>query len=309
MPRATPARRWTGFRSILCPVDFSDQSRQALRYAEAIAVRARAPLQVVYANDPLLVAAAAAALHDRDIAKRSGVELDAFVKETLGQAARGLRVKTRAAVGKPADVILKAAASTRADLIVLGTHGLTGADRLIMGSTTLAILQRAKMPVLAVPRGLQDGGRPPASWPGRQIVAAVEVDAGATKEIEHAARVADWFGASLLLLHVVSPIGLPRWFEGDLSALEEARAARAKQQLAALAGAADGRVRIDTQVVHGRVADEIAAFTAASGTGLMLIALRDRTGWFGASRGSISYHVLSHAAAPVLACPPRWRPR
>jgi nucleotide-binding universal stress UspA family protein len=254
------------------------------------------------------VAAAAAALHDRQIAKRSGVELDAFVKETLGLPSRGLRVKTRAAVGKPADVILKAAGSAGADLIVLGTHGLTGADRLIMGSTTLAILQRAKVPVLAVPRGLQ-GGRAPASWPGRQIVAAVEVDAGATKEIEHAARVADWFGASLLLLHVVSPIGLPRWFEGDLSALEEARAARAKQQLAALAGAADGRVRIHTQVVHGRVADEIAAFTAASGTGLMLIALRDRTGWFGASRGSISYHVLAHAAAPVLACPPRWRPR
>jgi len=54
---------WTGFRAVLCPIDFSDHARLALRYAEVVALRAKASLTVTYANDPLLIAAAAAALH------------------------------------------------------------------------------------------------------------------------------------------------------------------------------------------------------------------------------------------------------
>jgi hypothetical protein len=41
----------------------------------------------------------------------------------------------------------------------------------------------------------------------------------------------------------------------------------------------------------------------------VITALRDRRGWFGARRGSISYHVLVHAITPVLALPPNWRCR
>ena len=47
-----------GFRSILCPVDFSDQSRVALRYAAAVAHRAGGRLSILYVNDPLLITAA-----------------------------------------------------------------------------------------------------------------------------------------------------------------------------------------------------------------------------------------------------------
>ena len=58
--RATPIRLTTrtGFRSILCPVDFSDHSRLALRYAAAIARRSHGRLSILYVNDPLLIAAA-----------------------------------------------------------------------------------------------------------------------------------------------------------------------------------------------------------------------------------------------------------
>jgi hypothetical protein len=61
--------------------------------------------------------------------------------------------------------------------------------------------------------------------------------------------------------------------------------------------------------VCGNIADEIAAIAATERTGLVLTALSDRRGWFGATRGSISYHLLSHAITPVLAYPLSWRPR
>jgi nucleotide-binding universal stress UspA family protein len=137
---------------VLCPVDFSEHSRLALRYAEAVARRGKGTLTVTYANDPLLVTAAAVALHDRNIAKRSADELRAFINETLpADAVKALRVKSLVSVGSLADEIMKAAARHRSDVIVMGTHGLTGADRVLMGSTTLSILQRTIVPVLAVP--------------------------------------------------------------------------------------------------------------------------------------------------------------
>jgi nucleotide-binding universal stress UspA family protein len=307
MPPSRRSGRWSGFRRILCPVDFSDHSRLALKYAEAVALRANGSLTVVFANDPLLVAAAAAALHDRRLAKRSGVELKTFVERTLSAASqKKLQVTTQAAVGHPRDVVLKAASRARADLIVLGTHGLTGADRLVLGSTTRAVLQQTNVPVLAVPRGQHT---PPASWPGAKVVAAIELDPGAPADVDAAARIAEWFGASLMLLHVVSSLAPPMWFEADLSELESTRVQQAQQRLDKLAAAARRRVPADTRVIQGRVADEIASFVSKSDAGLLITGLRDRTGWFGSTRGSISYHVLSHSTAPVLAYPPRWRPR
>ena len=309
MPSSKSSRQWTGFRSVLCPIDFSEQSRLALRYAEAVAFRAGATLTVLYANDPLLITAAGIVLRDRQLAKRSANELQGFIAATTESKGR-LRVKLRVSIGSPTEEILKAASSDRADLIVLGTHGLTGAGRLVMGSTTLGILQRTAVPVLAVPRA--DTGAavaPSPSWPGERVIAALELNAAAETEVDIAARVAQWFGSSLLLLHVVSDITAPAWFTGDLGAHDRIRVARAQQQMDALAANVRSRVKTECRVIGGRVADEIAALAATERAGLLISALRDRRGWFGARRGSVSYHVLSHAVTPVLAYPSQWRPR
>jgi nucleotide-binding universal stress UspA family protein len=219
-------------------------------------------------------------------------------------------VKSHVSIDVPADEITKEGTRTRADLIVLGTHGVTGADRLFMGSTTLSVLQQTTVPVLAVPRaGEHLVTRPSPSWPGEWIVAALELDSSAGKDVDVAAHIAAWFGSSLLLVHVVSEIAAPAWFNADLSAHDRIRVARLQQQLDVLVMRGKTHVTTDARVVCGRVADEIAAVAATERTGLVITTLRDRRGWFGARRGSISYHVLTHATAPVLACPPHWRPR
>ena len=108
------AKKWAGFRSVLCPIDFSEHSRLALRYAAAVAARGRAVLHVVYVNDPLLIAAAAAALHDRDLAKRSAQQLAGVHRSTFTAGARTpLRVRSHVLIGDPGDEILKAKARVR----------------------------------------------------------------------------------------------------------------------------------------------------------------------------------------------------
>ena len=301
----TASKGWSGFRSVLCPVDFSEFSRNALRSAVAVALRGRARLRVIYVNDPLLVAAASAALHDRHLVERSARELKTFINAIVPAKTRArLHITSGASIGVAADQILKEARDRAADLIVLGTHGLTGVDRFLIGSTTLSVLQRAKIPVLAVPDG---HARRPGLDLSPRIVAALDLDA--TADVDVAARVAQWFGSSLLLLHVISDIAAPAWLTGDLSAHNRIRVAQAQQRVERLAVRAQRRIPTETWVTCGRVADEIAALAATRDTGLVISALRDRRGWFGARRGSIAYHVLSHAVTPVLAYPTGWRPR
>jgi nucleotide-binding universal stress UspA family protein len=55
-------------------------------------------------------------------------------------------------VGRPAGEILKAAAVLPADLIVMGTHGASGFERLVLGSVTEKVLRQATCPVLTLRR-------------------------------------------------------------------------------------------------------------------------------------------------------------
>jgi nucleotide-binding universal stress UspA family protein len=162
----TPAR----FRSILCPVDFSEQSADALRCAVAIR-GSGGRITVLTVVDPLLLAAAGAVYHKRrgDL-RRTRVELDEFVSESLG-ADRG-DVALVVAQGDAADAILKTARRLKSDLIVMGTHGMTGVERLFVGSTTERVLRRVTIPVLAVPRARSTaGGRRLADQPVARLIA------------------------------------------------------------------------------------------------------------------------------------------
>jgi len=304
-------RKWAGFRSVLCAIDFSEHSRQALRYAAMIAQRRHAALTVLYVNDPLLITAAAVGLHDRELAKRSAHELQKFVSAGLaGHSRTPLRVKSEVTIGDPSEEILKVAESRRTDLIVVGTHGLTGVDRLLMGSTTLSLLQRALVPVLAIPCGaVSTAAAVSPAWPGKRMIAAIDLDPALSDEVETAERIAQWFGASLLLVHVVSDITAPAWLAADVGAHHRIAIARAKRRMVDLARVAQRHVKTDVRVVCGNIADEMAAVVATEGAELLLTVLHDRRRWFSATRGSLSYHILTHAVTPVLACPPEWRPR
>ena len=246
---------WRGFRSILCPIDFSGHSRVALRYAAAVAHRTGTSVTALHAVDPLLVRAAAAALGDRALVKRSSIELQRFVTRTLGPPSTpSPRVDCLVTVGSPADEILDVARRRRSDLIVVGTHGLTGATRLLAGSTTRHVLGRTTVPVLAIPRSARQPPRTSGEWPGALVAAAVDIDLSPDRQVTVAARVAQWFDSALLVFDRVDRLGAAR-------------------------------------------------------PGLVMIRLPEGRGWLGAARGSAAYRLLSRAAIPILAYPPRWRPR
>ena len=297
------------FKSVLCPVDFSEYSAAALRYASAITKRSGGRLHAMYVNDPLLVTTAAIALGNRHLVTTSREELDGSSRKRFVCAPpQAPAIRCHVDKGNPARTIASAAKRLRCDLIVMGTHGLSGIDRLLVGSTTERLLGRADIPVLAIPPALEVIGpkAPGRSWPGPTILAPVDLGPESHRDIRAAADLARAFDADLLLLHVVPQFQPPPWYLADLSAQTQLRLEQAQRQLESLAGRIAGDVRVEARVRTGNIPDEIALAAAVARVGLVVMHLRKGRGWFGSRAGSIAYHVLQHAITPVLALPDRW---
>ena len=309
MPRASTVNRSRLFRSILCPVDFSEPSALALRYAAAIAKRSTGQFHVLSVNDPLLVAAVAVALGDRTYASVALGELPTFVAKAIPAGAiKAAAIKYVVETGPPDRTIVTTARRLRCDLIVMGTHGLSGPDKLLLGSTTERLFRLTPVPLLAVPPLAVSGAHEPAlSWPGPAIMAPVDLRADSESDVRDAAGIARAFGVRLVLVHVVPQVTPPPWYRADLSAHWRMRVAKAQRRLESLADAVGAGVRTEVRVVSGNPADEIAALAAEERIGVVVMHLRKGPGLFGSRAGSIAYHVLRHAVTPVLVLPDRAR--
>ncbi len=294
------------FRSVLCPVDFSAHARQALRHAVAIARRSGGRVTVLYVNDPLLTAAAAATADGASLSRTSAAELKQFVRQAVGPR-DAARIARHTAVGEPAREILRKARRLRADLVVLGTHGLRGPARLFLGSTTERVLRQTTTPILAIPPAVGRGGVA-KGWPGRRMLAAIDLDADGSSDTHAAAAVARALGLPLTLVHIVEPGRVPPWLNEFLRHDNQARTRRAREALTRLAGLLGSDLDVDTRVLVGTPGEQIASAADAAGAGLIVLALRRGDGIFGAAQGSITYRVLSSGCSiPVLAVPTRRR--
>ena len=298
----TATAKGGAFETILCPVDFSPNSRRALQHATAIARRSKGRVTALYVNNPLLMAAAAAAYDERDLARTCDTELGRFIRQAVGP--KGAPAVDRVVVmGEPAREIEKAAGRLGADLIVVGTHGLSGAGKWFFGSTTERVLRHATVAILAVPPSRRRG-RASGPWPGKTALAAIDLGAEASSDAGRAAAVARGLHARLLLAYVVPPDPVPLWLSARLRVSQKEQLANARAALARVAAGLGTDLKVDVRVQLGDPADEIAALAAAARAGLIIVALRKGEGAFGAAQGSITYRILSGGCTvPVLALP------
>ncbi len=139
-------------KNILVPIDFSDYSKNALRYAVQFAKKFSAKLFLVYVVEPMIYPAdfsmGQVAIPSTDI------DLHARAKEELNNLAKtidsSLQVETLIKTGKPFFEINDTAAEKDADLIIIATHGHTGVEHLLFGSTAEKVVRKAPCPVLTL---------------------------------------------------------------------------------------------------------------------------------------------------------------
>jgi nucleotide-binding universal stress UspA family protein len=293
------------FRSILCPVDFSEHSAIALRYAVALAGISGAPLTVAWVTDPLLAQAAAVYVLDPK-GEQARADLREFASEALPQNARWLaEPRLVVTVGTPDREILKIARKQHADLIVMGTHGLSGYQKVFFGSTTERVLRQTTVPVLAVPvtgKMLPLNDVKPILDLGTVII-AVDLGQDSNALADCGVRLARWLNARTLLVHVVSSRGAPARWRPAVEAQLESELRAAEQEISRLTGE-PGAEMDETLVLPGRPADEIAGLAGTRHAGLIVMGLTSGARRRTARPGSIAYRILLLTPTPVLVVPP-----
>jgi nucleotide-binding universal stress UspA family protein len=126
-------------RTILCPVDFSSSSENALLHvAEQYA--GNAELLVLHIDNP--------GSDDRGTLLKEHLHHFSRYSDVLSEY--GCRVRFAIEYGSPADAIISFAKSHRTDMIVLGSHGANSIGRLLVGSTTETVMRQAPCPVLVL---------------------------------------------------------------------------------------------------------------------------------------------------------------
>ena len=291
------------FQTILCPVDFSDHSRLALTYAALLASRSKGRLVVVFVEDPMLVAAAAVAYDEKALIDKARKELRRLVEKTIQP--HGLRiddVTLDVAVGRPHTEIAWTAERLKCDVIVMGAHGRSGMNKLMLGSTTHRLLRHSQLPVLATPPAAARERGPAKDWPGNIVIAPVDVGIRDRGDALAAGVVARELGTQLELVHIVEPIANPPWLEVDAYRRNLQRQRRATVRLTQLQDEIRD-VATAIRVETGTPSDEIARIAADTHVGLVVMTRRRGQGLWGPRQGSISYQVLCKANTPVLALP------
>jgi nucleotide-binding universal stress UspA family protein len=141
------------FTKILTAVDFSENSECAFGYALTLATQFNAELTIIHViNEPVdlrgfYVPHISFEQLEKEIEESAAKMMETFCRSKLGTFSN---YKTAIVTGIPYDEITATAARIDASLIVLGTHGRTGFDRILFGSTAERVVRSASCPVLTV---------------------------------------------------------------------------------------------------------------------------------------------------------------
>jgi nucleotide-binding universal stress UspA family protein len=292
---------------ILCPVDFSEHSHHALEYAVAMAdyYDAQVTALHVYADLPIATTAPSLGIEGLQPVSLAQVDRAAVVAAAERFVARvpghgRVSVIVHEAPSAAAD-ILGAGDELDASLVVIGSHGRSGFQRLFLGSVAGKVLRQSRRPVLVVPPRI--AGTP--SMPFRRVLCAMDFSDSSLRALESALLLAQEADARLILLHAIE---LPQELREAPLALDDnvarVRALAADDLLARLhtlvPEAARTYCTIETRVVEGTAHRVILDTAGDEGADLIVMGVQGRGAVDVTLFGSNTLAVVHGAACPVL---------
>jgi len=287
---------------ILCPVDFSEFSQRALHHAVAMAKWYRARLTVLYifVNLPTLD------LPPIELTDSDRQQLLTEMRQLAGQLPPDLSIDFL--VREAPDVrreILDQAEALKADLLVIGSHGRSGFEKLLLGSVTEKVIRKATCPLMVVPRGAPDAvGAEPVRF--SRILCPVDFSDASVSALEYAMDVAQEAGAQLTLVHVIEmPPELRAHYpaSGDFN-VDHIRAAAEAECLRHLRSLIPESVRthcaVKTVVQEGAAYREVLRVAAEDKSDLIVMGVHGRGAVDLMVFGSNTARVIRAATCPVL---------
>ena len=138
-------------KKILIPTDGSDYSMRAAEYGISIAKMLDAQIMVVYVIDEVVLDQISKVTEREDVERELKQDGQRHINYVLGLAEKeGVKAASLLAKGRPFDQIVHLAKEQNMDLIVMGTYGLRGAERILIGSVAERVIEYSPCPVLVV---------------------------------------------------------------------------------------------------------------------------------------------------------------
>jgi len=287
---------------ILCPIDFSEFSLSAYRHSLSLAEHYQAKLVAQHIVElwrhPAGDFAASAGVYEEysQALRESGKkQLQEFVENhTHDEIQPELVVQ----IGVAADSILSFAQLQKADVIVMGTHGRRGFDRLMLGSVTDRVMRMAPCPVLAASKPPHDSV---AAGKERghvhhlsRILFCADFSENSDRALTYAISATAEYDAELTLLHVLEGVSSP-------ANTEEAMAVAAERLDKLISPEGRKTLKIKTAVRIGKPYAQIIQLALETQIDLVTMGVRGRGALDVAVFGSTTYRVMQLGSCPVLA--------
>jgi nucleotide-binding universal stress UspA family protein len=283
MTRKTLAK---GMSCIVMPTDFQPAARRAFMLGLKLAAALDARLQIVHViktlSDP-----AGAVIGSAYLKSRKTSALLELGRLTRVAREAGVQAEPLLFYGVPPACILDAVKQARAKMIVMGTEGRTGWDRLRLGSTAQAIVREAPCPVLTVHGGLAgDMARRPARVRIGRLLVATDFSGYAEAALHVACELAARVNARLCLVHATGTAAAPE--------SGQRRLLRLVNDLRQQGLEAEGRC------IPGDPVETILAQATVWQPDLIAVGTHGRRGLNRVLLGSVAEALLGRAGCPVL---------
>jgi nucleotide-binding universal stress UspA family protein len=286
------------FTKIMCPVDFSPGSQQAMRTAVRLANQHDAELMLMHSWHIPTAAFAGDYGYAGDVVQTMVEDAQRALDNAVGEARTlgARRVTSRMLNGLPWQQIVEAAQHEPGlGLIVIGTHGRTGISRVLMGSVAELVVRHAPCPVLTVRPGNE-----PA--PYTHVLCPIDLSRPARDAIHLAAELVTPGGGGITLLHVLE---LPVSYNSELPAPDFHRDLDARSAALLDRWTADLKAKVSvpvTQVTRtGRPGAQILEqLEHDRAFDLVVMGSHGHTGIERMLLGSVAEKVVRHARCPVL---------
>lgn len=294
----------TLIKRVLFANDFSSCAKRAQDYALAVAQAWGASLDILHVIEFQPGMDVEFPVNQMYLDHRKA-EAIAPLQSAKEQATRaGLSAQTQMLVGVPSQQIHAFAGSSGADIVVLGTHGRTGLEHVLLGSTAERVVRTAPCPVLSVkePRPEAAGRVPPeAGMRIRRIVIPIDFSDCSLDALEFAVQFNKPFGAAMTLLHVLEPVA----YGLDFTLIPPKEWRHQKELVTARLGELTGvltdhGVTADHMLRSGLPSDSIVGFVHERGFDLMIMGTHGRSGLSHLLSGSVAGAMLRLAPCPVL---------
>jgi len=287
---------------ILCPIDFSEFSVSAYQHALSLAEHYQAKLVAQHIVEmwrhPSADFAASAGLYEeysQALRESGNKQLQEFVENHTHD---DIQPELVVQIGVAADSIVSFTQLQKADVIVMGTHGRRGFDRLMLGSVTDRVMRTASCPVLAaskpahgsVAAGKERGHVHHLS----RILFCADFSENSERALRYAISATAEYDAELTLLHVLEGVPSP-------AKTEEATAAAADRLDKLIPPEGRKSLKIRTAVRTGKPYPQIIQLAMEAQIDLVIMGVRGRGALDVAVFGSTTYRVMQLGSCPVLA--------